>query len=205
MQLKDGDRILFNGDSLTDAGRDRGDFHSLSGYNKIIADALAAFCPEKKIEAFNRGVGADKVRHLLARIGQEVEELRPTAVSLLIGINDVWQTADGRDPITAEEFERQYRAVLDECKKTADRIVIIEPFTIQPFAIGTRMRPQLAAVNTVIRKLAAEYKTEFIPADGIFAELSVKNGGALYSREDGVHLTAAGNAALAREWLKRVF
>ncbi|MDR2202034.1 MAG: SGNH/GDSL hydrolase family protein [Clostridiales bacterium] len=203
MELKKGDVILFNGDSITDCGRDKNDFHSVSGYNKIVAAALAAFCPEKQIEVFNRGVNGDRTRELLARIKNEVAEVKPTVISLLIGVNNVWRGFGENSETPAAAFQKEYRAVLDICKKAADRIVIIEPFIIPstPDAVG--VRPQLDIASTVIRALAAEYKTEFIPADGIFAELAVKNGAALYS-PDGVHLTDAGNVVLAREWLKRV-
>ncbi|MDR2202035.1 MAG: GDSL family lipase, partial [Clostridiales bacterium] len=85
MELKRNDVILFNGDSVTDCDRDRNDFHGLTGYNKVVADALAAFCPEKQIEVFNRGVSGDRTRDLLARIAGEIKELKPTVISLLIG------------------------------------------------------------------------------------------------------------------------
>jgi lysophospholipase L1-like esterase len=198
MKLKNGDVILFEGDSITDCGRDRGDFYSLSGYSEIVANTLSAFCPEKGIRVFNRGAGGDKICDLLKRIKKNAEELKPTVISLLIGVNNVWRNEDLDDV-----FEREYRALLDICKKATDRIVLIELFIIPSFADRVVLRPRMDSANVIIRKLAAEYKTEYIPMDGIFAELSVKNGAALYS-EDGVHPTGAGQIAIATEWLKRI-
>ncbi|MDR2201611.1 MAG: SGNH/GDSL hydrolase family protein [Clostridiales bacterium] len=203
MKLKKNDVILFDGDSITDCGRDRNDLHSLAGYSNAVAATLAALRPELGVTVFNRGVSGDRTKDLLSRIGGEIKEIKPTVVSILIGINNVWRKFDSNDPTGAAVFQREYRAILDACKKTAGRIVIIEPFIIPSAPDKQIMRAELETSIAAIRSLAAEYKTEFIPADGIFAELSVKNGAELYSF-DGVHLTEVGHAVLAAEWLKRI-
>ena len=63
MKLKSGMKILFDGDSITDAGRDREDRYSLSGYNRYISGSLAAL----GIECFNRGVSGNRSCDLLLR------------------------------------------------------------------------------------------------------------------------------------------
>ena len=87
IKLGKGSKILFEGDSVTDHRRDREDFHSLSAYSKIIGEKLSEYGGE----AYNRAIGGDRSKDVLARIKGEFEELRPNVFSLLIGVNDTWR------------------------------------------------------------------------------------------------------------------
>lgn len=85
LTIHSGARVLFDGDSVTDCGRDRQDRHSLSGYNdKIARNAHAG------VEFFNRGISGDRSKDLLARIESDLRDTKPDVVSILIGINDTW-------------------------------------------------------------------------------------------------------------------
>ena len=199
MLLKRGMRVLFEGDSITDAGRDREDKYSLAGYVKFCADVLS----ESGVESYNRGISGNRTLELLARIEDSLREVKPDAVSILIGINDTWRRYDSNDATSVKAFEKNYRMILVRVREYTDRILLVEPFLLPVDPEKASFREDLDPKIHVVRKLAREFGTDFVPMDGLFAELAVKNGGDLYS-PDGVHPNEEGAKAMAAEWLKRV-
>ena len=199
MKLKAGMKILFDGDSITDANRDREDRYSLAGYSREIAGQLAAM----GIECFNRGISGNRSCDLLARLEAECEEIRPDLISLLIGINDVWRRYDSNDPTSSGQFEENYRAILKIAKKYAGQIVILEPFLLPVDPDKERFREDLDPKIRVVRKLAREFAvTDYLPLDGLFAEACVHLPPENFSF-DGVHPTEYGHRYIAGQWLGR--
>lgn len=81
-------KLLFQGDSITDADRVREDPLDLgTGYPYYAAQLLRAQHPDVDFTFWNRGIGCDETQHLLARIETDLIALQPDVVSLLIGIN----------------------------------------------------------------------------------------------------------------------
>ena len=61
-------RILFTGDSITDAGRDRRDYHDLGhGYVNYVADLLRTEMPNTDFEFINTGISANRTGQLFDR------------------------------------------------------------------------------------------------------------------------------------------
>ena len=86
-------RVLFQGDSITDMGRDRGDIRNMgSGYPLFVASNFRAARPNFDIDFFDLGISGDRVRDLRARWQSDCLDLRPDVLSVLIGINDTWRT-----------------------------------------------------------------------------------------------------------------
>ena len=198
MILKKGMNILFEGDSITDACRDRADKHSLAGYTAYVAEALV----EEGVECFNRGVSGNRSCDLLARFEESIREVRPDLVSILIGINDVWRRFDENNPTSPEEFERNVRAILEIAKKHAGQIVILEPFLFPVAPEKECFREDLDPKIAKLRKLAREYATDYIPLDGLFAEAYLHVAPQSFST-DGVHPIENGHRFIADEWLAR--
>ena len=110
-------KILFQGDSVTDAGRDRTDFHGLgNGYPKFAAELIGNDFPDREIEFINRGISGDKAESLKARWQSDCIELMPDVVSILIGVNDTWHFADKGSWMPHEYFESCYRDILEQVK-----------------------------------------------------------------------------------------
>ena len=102
-------KLLFQGDSITDADRIREDPLDLgTGYPYYAAQLLRAQRPDVDFTFWNRGIGCDETQHLLARIEPDLIALQPDVVSLLIGINDTWHHADARDWMPLSVFEARY-------------------------------------------------------------------------------------------------
>ncbi len=198
MKLKSGMKILFDGDSITDAGRDREDKYSLSGYNRYISGSLAAL----GIECFNRAISGHRTCDLLSRIEEECREIKPDLVSILIGINDTWRRFDSNLLTTPAAFEDNYRGILEIVKKYAGQIVLLEPFLLPVDPDKTCFREDLDPKIQVVRRLAREYAVDFLPLDGLFAEACVHMAPQNFS-EDGVHPNENGHRFIAGQWLGR--
>ena len=101
-------RVLFQGDSITDMGRDRGDIRNMgSGYPLFVASNFRAARPNFDIDFFDLGISGDRVRDLRARWQSDCLDLRPDVLSVLIGINDTWRRYDSGDPSDTEELDRK--------------------------------------------------------------------------------------------------
>lgn len=198
IDLKKGTRILFNGDSITDCGRDRSDFHGLSGYTALIAERLSPL----GAEVFNRGVSGDRSSDLLARVKQDLTDTEPDVVSFLIGVNDTWRRYDSGMATTAKEFENNFRGILNITKDFGASIIILEPFLLPVDPHKAVFREDLDFKIDVARSLAREYADAYVPLDGLFAEAILKTNPVLFS-QDGVHPTELGNLKIAEWWLQR--
>lgn len=193
-------RILFNGDSITDAGRDRNDVNSLSGYNRIIAEQLES----KNVACFNRGISGDCSSDLLARIERDLTETKPDLVSFLIGVNDTWRRYDSCNRITTPaEYEKNYRAILSITRQFGAKIIVMEPFLLPVDPAKAIFREDLDFKIDVARSLAREYAEAYVPLDGLFAEAVLHTLPENFSA-DGVHPSENGNRKIAEWWLQRV-
>jgi lysophospholipase L1-like esterase len=203
MLIDANDRILFTGDSITDCDRVRDNPGHLGfGYAAFTAAHLQARLAAPQLKIFNRGISGNRVRDLLQRVEPDLLALKPTVVSILIGINDTWRYYDSKDKTEASAFERDYRAVLEKITSQLQaRIVLLEPFLLHVPADRHTWREDLNPKIDVTRKLAAEFGAELLPLDGLFAQAATQ-APAAYWAADGVHPSAAGHALIAETWLE---
>jgi lysophospholipase L1-like esterase len=203
MLINANDRILFTGDSITDCGRIRENPEDLGpGYPGLTGAHLKARLATPELKIFNRGIGGNRACDLLARVEADLLALKPTVVSILIGINDTWRRFDNNDATDATAFERDYRALLESIAKNLQaRVVLLEPFLLHVPADRYAWREDLNPKIDVTRKLAVEYGAELLPLDGLFAQAATL-APAGYWAADGVHPTPAGHALIAETWLE---
>ena len=203
MIIQPNDRILFTGDSITDCQRVRDQEKHLGfGYAAFIAARLRAYLASPDLQIFNRGISGNRASDLLARIEPDLLALKPTVVSILIGINDVWRRYDSNSPTSAEAFEKNYRAILEKISHELDaRVVLLEPFLLHVPADRYAWREDLNPKIDVVRKLAVEFHAELIPLDGLFAKMATQAPAAFWAN-DGVHPSDAGHALIAEAWLE---
>ena len=75
-------KILFDGDSITDAGRDRNNFDSYGyGYVALVIEHLQAHHANLELQFLTRGVGGDTTRNMLERFERDVLTHKPDWVS----------------------------------------------------------------------------------------------------------------------------
>ncbi len=199
------DVILFQGDSITDCGRNRSDLASLgSGYAMLTAAWLSALCPQKQLTFINRGISGNRVKDLVQRWDRDCLALKPDWVSIMIGINDTWRRYDSHDPTTTAEYEEGYRLILERIKQNLDaKIVLCEPFLLPYPEDRKAWREDLDPKIAVVRKLAQAYDALLVPLDEIFTD-AFSPPAPTYWAGDGVHPTLAGHALIAQSWVKYV-
>ena len=197
--------VLFQGDSITDWGRNYEDPADLGqGYALMTAAWFSALHPELNVKFLNRGISGNRTSDLVARWQQDCLDLQPDVLSLLIGINDTWRRFDQNDPTTPEAFEDHYRSLLTTVRQKLNCPIIIgEPFCFRSPQNSREWRADLNPKIDIVRSLAQEFNAIYLPLDGIFAAASTKQP-AQYWAADGVHPTPAGQALISRAWLQAV-
>jgi lysophospholipase L1-like esterase len=208
--LQPHDTILFQGDSITDGGRQRtgSDFNHIMGqdYAYILAAQIGAQSPERELVFLNRGISGNRVSDLEARWQQDTIALHPQLLSILIGVNDLL-AADDR-AVTAEQFKTGYDHLLAEtiAALPTTKIVLGEPFLLP---VG-KQKPDFAANMAEMKKrqaavdrLAARYHLPVVHYQQAL-DAACANAPPEHWSWDGVHPTYAGHALMAEEWLKTV-
>ena len=199
-------KILFQGDSITDAGRDKRNYHNLgNGYPKFAAEALRAACPETDFEFINFGISGNRTSQLFDRLYDDAIAFQPDVISILIGVNDIWHRySASRIATTDLQIETNYRAILERLKKeTNAKIVILAPYVLDAES-ADYLKEDLARILVIIRKLAEEYADAFIPLDVLFDEAMKTQPEPLYYSGDGVHPNANGAAFIGRLYAEAV-
>ncbi len=198
--------ILFQGDSVTDAGRGLAkDFnHDLGlGYPFLISARLRCDHPEKNYVILNRGISGHRSVDLYARWKIDTINLKPDLLSILIGVNDTWHEFACKNGVEVPRYEQFLRMLIEWTKKDLPetKIVLIEPFVLNFGAVADAWLPEMKERGEVVRKLAAEYGLTFIPMQSIFNE-ALKKAPAEFWLKDGVHPTTEGFQLMADAWIQ---
>jgi len=203
--FKEGDRILFQGDSITDMGRGRGaDPNHVLGHSYvfIIGAKYGAMFPERHLTFLNRGVSGNKVSDMAARWKADTLDLRPDILSILIGVNDL------NGGVSEEDYERQYDQLLAQTVTALPklRLVLCEPFglpTGKKKDNWDAYHAQLAKRQAIVAKLAVKYHAAFVPLQRTYDD-ACGRAPADYWIWDGVHPTFCGQQLLADAWVRVV-
>jgi lysophospholipase L1-like esterase len=201
--------LLFQGDSITDAGRSRE--HTApnrsqalgTGYAALAASELLGTRPDSTWACYNRGVGGDKVGDLAARWDADALALEPDVLSILVGVNDFWHTLSGNHDGTPERYEETYRALLDRTREALPSATLLlgEPFALRGgSAVDERWQPDFQRYREAARRVAEDYDTAWIPYQSVFND-ALQDAPAPYWSRDGVHPTPAGHYRMAQAWL----
>ncbi len=190
-------KMLFQGDSITDAGRDRSDCHNLAGYPAIVAEKLRKLYPQEEFEFIDLGISGDRSAELVKRYENDFRAVNPDIVSIMIGINDVWHFfADPAKYVGADGFENNMLYVLKRLKSDTDaKIIMLEPYLL-PAADKRCFKMDLCAIIERYRALAVEFADEYVPLDGLFAKETVNTPWQVFS-DDGVHPSLKGERFIA--------
>lgn len=197
-------RVLLIGDSVTDCGRDFNNPTDLGfGYAAMIAALFSARHPGVCTAFFNRGISGHRVKDLRARWQKDCLDLKPTVVSILIGINDTWRRYDSNDPTSTEDYERDYRWLLESARAALNpAFMLCEPFLLPVPDDRKAWRVDLDPRIQVVRRLAVEYGAALVPLDGVFARAAAARRDPAFWLPDGVHPSLAGHALIAEHWLE---
>jgi lysophospholipase L1-like esterase len=200
-------KILFQGDSITDAFRKPDEINSAyqlgNGYVFLIAAQLAARFPEKNWDFVNRGVSGNKILDLKNRWTNDVLMIRPNVLTIFIGVNDTLAAMQGQPSTNEQEFASAYQFLLQETRQHLPdtRFVLMEPFLLEVGEVRKSWCDHLRSRQLLVQAIASETMSDFVPTQQIFDNASKIREPAFWSY-DGIHPTHAGFQLLADAWLE---
>lgn len=202
-------RIIFLGDSITDADRDYNAKDGLegqlgNGFVKIFQSGLKVKYPDQNYEVLNRGVSGNRTIDLLERLKEDVLEYKPDIVFIMIGINDVWRHFDSPfrniEQIDKDKFLDNYESILNQCLNEKIKVVLSSCFFLDS-NMNDKMRIMVDEFNKQTESLATKYNVQYIDIQKIMDDFLLYNSSYVISN-DQVHLNYIGNHLLAEQYLK---
>ncbi|MEM6365183.1 MAG: SGNH/GDSL hydrolase family protein [Planctomycetota bacterium] len=209
MTLSKGDVILFQGDSITDAGRKRKPATANKelgrGYPNMIAKGLLDDYANLNLQIHNRGISGNKVPDLDERWQADCIDLQPRLLSILIGVNDLWHRLNGRYDGTAETYRDGFADLIERTRAALPKtkIVIGEPFVLMAGTVKENkekwsgefdLRRQYAA------QVARDADAVWVPFQTMFNEAVASGTKPEKLAADGVHPTPKGHQMMAKTW-----
>ena len=203
--LRKDDVVLFQGDSITDAGRTREEAGSNNsralgnGYALLAGASLLHDHASKNLQIYNRGISGNKVFQLAERWDADCFDLKPSVLSILIGVNDFWHMLNGKYDGTLDTYRNDLKALLQRTKEKMPDIKLIvgEPFAVPGVkAVDDKWFPAFTGYQNAARQIAGEFNASFIPYQSIF-DKAAKEAPPSYWTSDGVHTTLAGSQLMA--------
>ena len=203
--------VLFQGDSITDAKRDReaveGNTSSTgTGYVALVAGKLLAKNIGKEFNCINRGISGNRVVDLYARWKVDALNLKPDLLSILVGVNDTWHEFAWQNGVEPDRYEKVYRMLLEWTKAELPevKLVLCEPFCLLSELVTTEWLEEVRQRGAIVKKLAEEFGATFVPLQQLLEDAAAKAGDNLKILRDGVHPTLLGAQIIADQWLKIV-
>lgn len=201
--------ILFQGDSITDCGRNThcGSMVSIGqGYAGLVCAELSYRRPHE-YEIINRGISGNRIVDVYSRIKADGWNLNPDIFSILIGVNDVWHEIAEQNGVDAERYEKIYRMLVsDTITRFPDiKILILEPFVLKSEATAEKwdeFKSEVSLRAAAAKRVADEYGLIFVPLQERFDRAEESTGDTAYWLADGVHPTPAGHKLIANAWLE---
>lgn len=209
-------KVLFQGDSLVDCGRDRKEAGPNAGlgcgFVYLIAAHLCADFPEA--EVYNRGIGGNRIVDMYARWTEDTLLLDFDLLSINNGINDVGFALRMQRGADCRKYERIYDDMLAEvraCKPDA-ALLLMQPSILRRNLAGQVSRndiyedwdiwyENICERGEAVRRLAEKYDAIYLPVREILEEASHRLPLERLT-PDGIHLAPAGNEIVARAWLE---
>jgi lysophospholipase L1-like esterase len=211
MKLQPQQKLVFIGDSITDAGRTRPDGEGLfgaigTGYVQYVDALLNVTYPEYSIRVINKGNSGNTVRDLKERWDEDVLQLKPDWLSIMIGINDVWRQFDSprqiEQHVGLEEYEATLRELVEKTQPQLQGLVMAAPFFIESQR-GDAMRALMDKYGAVVRSIAEERNAVFVDTQAAFNRVLEHQHSAALAW-DRVHPNHVGTMIIAKAWLDAV-
>ena len=207
--------VLFQGDSITDFGRDRNETRPNiglgSGYVNLIASRVLADDPTLKI--YNRGIGGNRIMDMYARWEEHTMTLDFDVLSIFNGINDVGFGLRLGTGASAAKYGKMFDLLIEETleRKPGISLVLVEPFVMKAnvawdiygldiYENYDLWNSEIAERAAIVRSLADKYNAVFVPLRKLMDEAALRAPVEFWSA-DSIHPTPAGHELIARAWL----
>jgi len=207
-----GDVLLFQGDSITDAGRNKkrelpnnaGSFGG--GYAHLTASWLLEALAAHELTIYNRGISGNKVYQLADRWDKDCINLNPNVLSILIGVNDYWHFRNGNYDGTPAIYENDFRKLLEGTREALPgiKLLICQPFILtETTAVDESWLEPFSAYQEIARKISDEFEATWVPFQEAF-DKAIEVAHPSYWANDGVHPSMAGAQLMANTWLEAI-
>lgn len=193
--IKNGDKIAFMGDSITQGG------NQPAGYVNLVMRGLELNGVQaKKIPA---GVSGNKSVQMHARLERDVLKKKANWMTFSCGVNDVWH---GKNGVPLEKYKVLVGEIFDKCAAAGVNVIILTPtmITEDPEAKNNKL---LAPYNEWLRAEAKRRNLRLADLNALMHETLAQirktdktPGNKLTS--DGVHMAFAGDCMMAWGVLK---
>jgi lysophospholipase L1-like esterase len=199
-------KILFQGDSITDAFRKPEEinpaFQLGNGYAFLVAARLGARHPERRFEFINRGISGHTVQDVEKRWHADSLDHQPDLLSLLIGVNNIIRRKNGSKDIPDADVLASYRWMLEQMRVQNPRIrfLLMEPFLLEVGDVTAAWKAALKPIQEGIAEIASEFDAPLLPLQSLF-DNALALAPAAYWAYDGIHPTHAGFQLIADAWL----
>ena len=211
LSLPKGTTILFQGDSITDAGRDKKNQIANqqkalgAGYAWMAASHLLIKNPQLNLTIHNRGISGNKVHQLANRWDKDCLDLKPDILSIMIGVNDIWHGLNGKYEGTVKTYEDDFLSLMERTRKALPKtqFVICEPFVLRCGAVNEKWFPEFDRYRAAARKVADQNNATFVPFQSMFDE-AVQYAPPKHWAGDGVHPSSHGASLMAHFWTESV-
>jgi len=202
MSLREGDRVVFFGDSITELGI------KPKGYVTLIRETITARHPDIAIEVIGAGISGNKVPDLQQRLARDVFDRKPAIVVIYIGINDVWHwTLKNLKGTSKQDYEAGQREIIARIQYSGADVILCTPSVIGEKHDGTNPQDQMLEEYAAIsRSVALSLGVKLCDLRKAFHNYLVLNNKENKAQgiltRDGVHLNDEGNRFVAEELLK---
>ena len=193
--VKDGEKIAFLGDSITQGGM------GPTGYVSLVIHGLKT-CGINAT-AVGAGISGHKSNDMLARLQRDVIDKKPHWVTVSCGVNDVWH---GEKGVALEPYKQNLAQIVEKCQAAGIKVMLLTATMITENPRDANNQ-KLAAYNDFLRELAKEKKCLLADLNGAMQKsldeqekAGRKRGNLLTS--DGVHMNAWGNQMMAEGVLR---
>lgn len=211
MKLEKGSKLLMIGDSVTDCDRlydaipaGWGSFGN--GYVNLVNACLTGLAPEYQIAVYNKGISGNTVVDLQQRWQQDVLDLQPDYVSVMIGINDVWRHFDAvmqpMEKVDEETFRNTYEELIQKTKPVVKQMYLIGAFMM----IETKdypMRKMVERYADITKELAKKYELPYIDVQARM-DAFMESLPAYTLSSDHVHPNVQGHMIVAKAFLDEI-
>lgn len=201
IQLKDSERVLFIGDSITDVKFNKRNNRSIGGrsvYCLQVAKALKA--KYKGLKFFYRGIASNRSYHVYDRLTADCISLKPDVIVMLIGVNDAWEHYVPEEyPPLLRPFEPHMREIFRRISMELPKakLIVLLPFMIDTLEEKFPFHKILDEYCENLREYAQETADEIIDLQAVFNEAQKKDAPITLAR-DNIHPTNLGHSVIAR-------
>ncbi len=205
MLFEPSQKIVFIGDSITDADRQTSAAPYGNGYVSMMRNFLIARYPDRNLTIVNKGVGGNTVRDLDKRWEQDVVAEKPNWLSVCIGINDVWRHFGGNagEAVPLDEYQSTLRRLLKRAQTaTSAKLILMEPYMIQPDR-SDPMRRLMDVYSQVVDLIASDFNATLVHTQAAF-DAALVHTSPLYWAQDHIHPNSPGHAIIAMAVLRAI-